>query len=143
MAPSQGNFHDQDNCGHPGSFQAEQLTDSNLTIISSSSKEIFQSLAFEEVICVTECMYGAQPSSTPIKQVFGKPLHASPFSHPHAKCPLDQHPLPIALRHTLQLILLLDRIGVTASLRRINELLSQALSHRLDIAESGFARTDC
>jgi hypothetical protein len=55
----------------------------------------------------------------------------------------EHHHLPITLRHALQLILLLDRIRITASLRRIDELLSQALSHRLDVAESGFTGTDC
>ena len=46
--------------------------------------------------------------------------------------------LPITLRHTFQLILLLDRITVTAPLGRVNQLLGQALSYALDVAESRF-----
>jgi hypothetical protein len=73
-------------------------------------KEVFQSLAFEEVICVTECN---SAQSTPITQVLGKPLRASPVpSVPmhNVHNAHKQHNLPITLRHPLQLILLLNRI---------------------------------
>ena len=50
--------------------------------------------------------------------------------------------LPIALRHPLQFILLLDGIAVTATLRGVDQLLSQALSNGLDVSEAGLARTD-
>jgi hypothetical protein len=45
------------------------------------------------------------------------------------------HFLPIALCHTLQLILLLDSIRVAASLCRVDKFFSQALSDALDITE--------
>lgn len=72
-------------------------------------KEVFQSLAFEEVICVTECN---SAQSTLITQVLGKPLHASPPFHPmhNVHNAHKQHNLPITLRYPLQLILLLNRI---------------------------------
>ena len=47
------------------------------------------------------------------------PNHANTIHHNH---------LPIALGHTLQLILLLDGVRVTASLGSVDELFSQALS---------------
>lgn len=56
--------------------------------------------------------------------------------------PHKSSPLPIALRHTLQLVLLLDRVRVAATLRGVDELLSQALSNTLDVPERSFARTD-
>jgi hypothetical protein len=52
-----------------------------------------------------------------------------------------QH-LPIALRHTLQLVLLLDGVRVAASLGSVDELFSQALGDALDVAERGLAGTD-
>jgi hypothetical protein len=55
----------------------------------------------------------------------------------------NDHPLPIALCYTLQLVLLLDGIRVTASLGSVDQLFSQALSNRLDVSESGFTGTDC
>jgi len=51
-------------------------------------------------------------------------------------------PLPIALGHTLQLVLLLDRIGVTASLCSVDQLLSKTFGNALDISEGCFAGTD-
>jgi hypothetical protein len=50
--------------------------------------------------------------------------------------------LPIALGHTLQLILLLDRVRVRAPLRRVDQLLRQALGHGLDVPEGGLAGAD-
>jgi hypothetical protein len=47
-------------------------------------------------------------------------------------------PLTIALCDTLQLVLLLDRIGIAASLGCIDQLFSQALSYALDVSEGGF-----
>ena len=52
-----------------------------------------------------------------------------------------QH-LPIALRHTLQLVLLLDGVRVAASLGSVDELFSQALGNALDVAERSLAGTD-
>ena len=64
------------------------------------------------------------------------------------KLDLPQHPkthidLSVGLGDTLQLILLLDGVGVAASLGSVDQLLSQALSNRLDVSESGFTGTDC
>ena len=56
--------------------------------------------------------------------------------------PLQASNLPITLRHPLQFILLLNRITITAPLRRINQLLSKTLRHALDIAERRLARAD-
>lgn len=49
--------------------------------------------------------------------------------------------LTVALCHTLQLVLLLDRIRVAAALGGVDQLLSQALSDGLDVAERGLAGT--
>ncbi len=43
----------------------------------------------------------------------------------------------IRLGHTLQFVLLLDRIGVARSLCSVDELIGQALGDRLDVPESG------
>jgi hypothetical protein len=51
-------------------------------------------------------------------------------------------PLPIALGHTLQLVLLLDGIRVTASLCSVDQLFSETLSNALNVPEGGFTRTD-
>ena len=51
-------------------------------------------------------------------------------------CKQPTIPLPIALRDTLQLILLLDGIGVGGALGSVDELISEALSNGLDVAES-------
>ena len=55
----------------------------------------------------------------------------------------SQYPgLPIALGHTLQLVLLLDGVRVAASLGGVDQLLSKALSNALDVSESGFTGTN-
>jgi hypothetical protein len=51
-------------------------------------------------------------------------------------------PLSVGLGYTLQLVLLLDRVGVAASLGSVDELFSKALGNRLDVAESGLTGTD-
>ena len=56
--------------------------------------------------------------------------------------PRTQQYLPVTLCYPLQLILLFDCVAVAASLRRIDQLLSQTLSHALDIPESCLAGTD-
>ena len=47
--------------------------------------------------------------------------------------------LSVGLRHTLDLVLLLNGVAVGRTLRGVHDLISQALSHRLDVAERGFA----
>ena len=47
--------------------------------------------------------------------------------------------LSVGLRHTLDLVLLLNGVAVGGTLRGVHDLISQALSHRLDVAERGFA----
>jgi hypothetical protein len=51
-------------------------------------------------------------------------------------------PLPITLRHTLQLVLLLDGIRVTAPLGGIDQLLSKTLSNTLDVPECSLTCTN-
>lgn len=51
-------------------------------------------------------------------------------------------PLSVGLGHTLQLILLLDRVRVAASLCRVDQLFRQALGDSLDVPEGGLAGTD-
>jgi len=63
-------------------------------------------------------------------------IHALQVRHP------QRIPLPVALRHTLQLVLLLDGVRVAATLGSVDELFSQALSDALDVAERGLAGTD-
>ena len=48
--------------------------------------------------------------------------------------------LTIGLGNTLSLVLLLDGIRVRRALRRVHDLIGQALSNRLDVAERGLAR---
>ena len=50
--------------------------------------------------------------------------------------------LPIGLCDTLQLVLLLDGVRVTASLGSVNELFCQTLGNALDVSEGGLAGTD-
>ena len=50
--------------------------------------------------------------------------------------------LPVALGHTLQLVLLLDRVRVAATLRCVDQLFRQALRNALDVPESSLTRTD-
>ena len=47
--------------------------------------------------------------------------------------------LSVGLRHTLDLVLLLNGVAIGGTLRGVHDLISQALSHRLDVAERGFA----
>ena len=47
--------------------------------------------------------------------------------------------LSVGLRHTFDLVLLLNGVAVGGTLRGVHDLISQALSHRLDVAERGFA----
>lgn len=60
----------------------------------------------------------------------------------HHELPNPRIRLPIALCHTLQLVLLLDGVRVAASLGGVDKLFSQALSNALDVAERGLAGTD-
>jgi hypothetical protein len=60
----------------------------------------------------------------------------------HHVVPQNVHRLPIALRYTLQLVLLLDGVRVAASLGCVDELFSQALGNALDVAEGGLASTN-
>jgi len=50
--------------------------------------------------------------------------------------------LPIALRHTLQLVLLLNGVRVAASLGSVDKFLGQALCNALDVTESSLTSTD-
>jgi hypothetical protein len=50
--------------------------------------------------------------------------------------------LPIALCDTLQLVLLLDGIGVAASLGSVDQLFSETLGNALDVSEGSFTCTD-
>jgi hypothetical protein len=50
--------------------------------------------------------------------------------------------LSVGLGDTLELILLLDGVRVGRTLGGVDELLSKALSNRLDVAESGLTGTD-
>lgn len=52
---------------------------------------------------------------------------------------LENTQLSVGLRHTLDLVLLLNGVAVGRTLRGVHDLISQALSHRLDVAERGFA----
>merc|ERR1712022_101467 len=49
--------------------------------------------------------------------------------------------LPVGLSHALNLVLLLDCIAVGGALGSVDELLSEALSDGLDVAEGCFACT--
>lgn len=50
--------------------------------------------------------------------------------------------LSVTLRHTLQLILLLDGVTVAAALGRVDQLLGQTLRHTLHIPERCLPSTD-
>lgn len=50
--------------------------------------------------------------------------------------------LPIALSHTLQLVLLLDGVRVRASLGGVDQLLGKALGDGLDVSEGGLTGSD-
>lgn len=65
------------------------------------------------------------------------------YHHNAEEIPISNtYTLPIALRHPLQLVLLLDGIRVAASLCGVDELLGEALGDALDVAERGLARAD-
>ena len=82
------------------------------------------------------CRYTAQKPIHIISSLPATPPRAPPNHNP----PISS--LPVTLRHTLQLILLLDSVRVRASLRSVNQLFSQALSNALDVAEGRLAGTD-
>lgn len=65
-----------------------------------------------------------------------------PRSSTPKKTQKEAHRLSVALGDTLQLVLLLDSVRVAASLGSVDQLLSQALSDRLDVAERGLTGTD-
>lgn len=65
-----------------------------------------------------------------------QPMHANAIS------PSRISTLPIALGHTLQLVLLLDRIRVAASLGSVDEFFGKALGDALDVAERCLTGTD-
>lgn len=67
------------------------------------------------------------------------PEHAKAATPPVMNPPL--HLLSVALGHTLQLVLLLDSVRVAGTLGGVDQLLSKALSNRLDVAEGGLAGT--
>src|SRR3954452_2153706 len=69
------------------------------------------------------------------------PAYSSPPVDPFHPNHTSRIHLPIALSHTLQLILLLDRIRVAASLGSIDELFSKALGNALDVSERGLTGT--
>lgn len=52
------------------------------------------------------------------------------------ECAYSKHNLTVGLGDTLQLILLLDGVGVGRALGGVDELISKALSNGLDVAES-------
>lgn len=69
-----------------------------------------------------------------------KCLNHAKAATPPARIPTLNR-LSVALGHTLQLVLLLDSVGVAATLGGVDKLLSKALSNRLDVAESSLAGT--
>jgi hypothetical protein len=69
--------------------------------------------------------------------------HESQSSHNFfAKHRNPVKPLPIALGHTLQLVLLLDSVGVAATLGSVDQLFSKALGNALDVSERGLTSAD-
>jgi len=58
------------------------------------------------------------------------------------ECADSKHNLTVGLGDTLQLILLLDGVGVGRALGGVDELISKALSNGLDVAESRLTGTD-
>lgn len=50
--------------------------------------------------------------------------------------------LPVALRDTLQLVLLLDRVAVAATLRCVDQLFRQTLRNALDVPEGSLTCTN-
>lgn len=82
------------------------------------------------------------PYSLPIIHCNARPGLLRTVLHILTRNHTSSIPLPIALGHTLQLVLLLDSIRVTASLCRVDQLLGQTLSDTLDVPERGFTCTD-
>jgi hypothetical protein len=71
-----------------------------------------------------------------------KVTRTTPYpQHSQGKTPFPVKRLSVGLRHTLQLVLLLDSVRVAASLGSVDQLLSKALSDRLDVAERSLAGT--
>lgn len=54
----------------------------------------------------------------------------------------NNNPLPVALGNTLELVLLLDGVGVRASLGGVDKLFSEALGNGLDVTERRLTGTD-
>ena len=50
--------------------------------------------------------------------------------------------LPVCLRNTLKLVLLLNSVAVAGALAGVDNLVSQALCYRLDGTKGGLARTN-
>ena len=71
---------------------------------------------------------------TAIRKNSSQRHHAHPYK--------ERTPLSVGLGDTLELILLLDGVRVGRTLGGVDELLSKALSNRLDVAESGLTGTD-
>lgn len=73
----------------------------------------------------------------------------SPFSLPSSRPGMSKasgkkdtkNNLPVALGNTLELVLLLDGVRVGGTLGSVDQLISEALSNGLDVAESGLAST--
>jgi hypothetical protein len=87
---------------------------SYFTVCTKSTKLIFEAFFHSYKPSYVTRMQAASQSVTQIKT----PYHAKHHNH-----------LPIALGDTLQLILLLDGIRVTASLGSVDQLFGQALSN--------------
>ena len=63
---------------------------------------------------------------------FNPPYSDDNAKESHSKC------LSVGLGNTFNLVLLLDCITIGRTLSSIHQLISQTLSHRLDVAESSF-----
>ena len=61
---------------------------------------------------------------------------------PYSEKPEGLQHLSVGLGHTLNLVLLLDGVAVGGTLRGVNQLISQTLSHGLDVAESSLTSLD-
>merc|ERR1719181_1387945 len=79
--------------------------------------------------------YGSNASSTSTV-----PSRTKPRKLANDEDNAEPTPLPVALGHALQLILLLDRVRVGRLLRAVSQLVGQALGHGLDRAEGREAR---
>lgn len=103
---------------------------------------------------VTLVHISGRRTSQHIMQLLALLLQAVPINQTDQHFPVERpaflfHPsrgvrrnaLPVGLGDTLQLILLLDGVRVAGTLRGVDQLLSKALSNRLDVAEGGLAGT--